>query len=401
MESRWKLLRVAVIVLGALVCVYGLWSGTRHMSDFAGYYTSARILLTADSVSQMYDDAWFVTRMHRYGIPDSTLIMYVNPPPVAVVMAPLAWMPPTGAKIAWNAIGIVLLVVVFELMRQLLGSPRSALSTTLMAALFFCTLPFLRNLQRGQLYILMLAFLVLFVRGYLSEKPLLASFSLAILLLLKFFGWIFLLLFLFERRWKELGATLLFLLAGFLIGLSVFGVGTYRAYVEVLGAAVTRADFAFTGLPCVPAFFGSLFTFHPLWNANPVDNLPLLASFLTAGSFAIMLTVTLAKTPNKHMARLSAIVILSVIFTPLAADHHYILLLLPASYIVVRTNAVGSEQWEIVLLAIVLILVLGWYPQPKMSILAGLTKLFAFPRLYASVLLWSLMLRRNESFEPG
>ena len=400
-EMKSTMLRAAIVVAGGLVTVYGFWSGARHMSDFAGYYTSARILVTDDSVSHMYDDAWFVNRMHRYGIPDSTLIMYVNPPPVAVVMTPLAWMPPVGAKIAWNAIGAVLLLVMFTVLRRLFNSPQDAFTTTLMAAIFFCTLPFLRNLQRGQLYILMLALLVLFVRGYLTDKPLLASVSLALLLLLKFFGWMFLLLFLAERRWKELGATALFVIVGTLIGLFVFGVDTYRAHIEVLGAAMARADFAFTGLPCVPALFGSLFTFHPLWNVNPVGDLPLLSSLLTAGSLAAMLIVTFARTPHNDMTRLSAIAILSVIFTPLAADHHYILLFLPASYILVNTDFRQPDRRELVLLVIVLILVLGWYPQPKMSMLAGLTKVFAFPRLYATVLLWSLLLRRNGRPNPA
>jgi len=399
MDVKKTLAWLAVFLGGGFLCVYGFWSGTRHMSDFAGYYTSARILMTADSIPHMYDDNWFVNRMHQYGIPDSTLLMYVNPPQVALMMAPLVWMKPSTAKIAWNTINVVLLVIVFELLRRLLNLPLPALNTPLIAALLVCTLPFLRNLQRGQLYVLMLVLLILFAQAYVNNKPFIASLSLATLLLLKFFGWMFLLLFIVERRWKELVTTLLFVLVGFLISLFVFGVGTYEAYLDVLNAAFTRTDFAFTGLPCVPAFFGSLFTFHPQWNSNPVDNIPLLSSLLTMGLLTIMIILTFEKTQVKSMARLSTIVVLSVLFTPLAADHHYMLLLLPASYYLVKTDPLQSDRLNVLVLAIMLYIVLGWYPQPKMSMLAGWTKLFAFPRLYASVLLWSLFLRQNQSLK--
>jgi hypothetical protein len=401
MNLRRILSWVAVLLGGGFLCLYGFWSGAQHMSDFSGYYTSSRILVTSDSVSRMYDGKWFVDRMHQYGIPDSTLLMYVNPPQVAVVMTPLVWMKPSSAKIVWNMINIVLLLIAFELLRRLFDLPPRAPSTPLMAALMVCTLPFFRNLQRGQLYVLMLVLLILFVEGYLGNKPFIASLSLAALLLLKFFGWMFLLLFIVERRWKELAVTSLLVFAGFVLGLLIFGVDTYKAYFDVLSGALRRTDFAFTGLPCVPAFFGALFTFHPQWNWNPVDNIPLVSSLLTMASLTILIILTFQRTPRKSFARISAMILLSVLFTPLAADHHYMLLLLPASYFVVKTDLLQSDQSTLLVLAIVLYLVLGWYPLPKASALAGWTKLFAFPRLFASLLLLSFFLRQNQSFKQG
>ena len=69
-----------------VVCFVGFRSGTQRQSDFAGYYTAAKIVATTDSISRMYDDHWFVSQMHSYGISESTFIMYVNPPSVAFVM---------------------------------------------------------------------------------------------------------------------------------------------------------------------------------------------------------------------------------------------------------------------------------------------------------------------------
>ena len=65
--------------------IYGFQTAGRRYSDFAGYYTASRILVSTDSISYMYDNDWFKEKMHGYGIPDSTFIMYVNPPAVGQV----------------------------------------------------------------------------------------------------------------------------------------------------------------------------------------------------------------------------------------------------------------------------------------------------------------------------
>jgi hypothetical protein len=141
MNARTRISWAAVLVVGGLLCFYGFWSGAHHMSDFAGYYTAARVLATHDSLSHIYDEHWFVNRMHRYGIPDSTLLMYVNPPPIAFVMTPVAWMKPSDAKTAWNIINVILLFIAFELLRRSFNLPLLAPMTPLIAALLVCTLP--------------------------------------------------------------------------------------------------------------------------------------------------------------------------------------------------------------------------------------------------------------------
>jgi hypothetical protein len=387
---------LAVIAGGILVCIYGFWSGSRKTSDFAGYYTSARILIEADSVSCMYDGRWFVQKMHRYGIADSTLLMYVNPPLVASVMVPLAWLPPAQAKSVWNAISVVLLMIAFWLLRQILKSSVPAGKLPFIFALLTCTLPFVRNLQRGQVYILLLVVLLLLIRELEHHKPYHASMCLAALLLLKYFGWMFLLVFLVERRWKELGATVLMLVLGSFLSLAIIGADTYRAYLEVLGQAFAQSDFAFTGLPCIPAFFGSLLTYNAQWNPNPIVDIPPMSTLLTMILLVVMVVLTFVRTSERSLARFSAITVLSVVFTPLAADHHYILMVLPAAYVLANTEISKSNLSAVVVLCAVLYILFGWYPGLPMSGFSGWAKLAAFPRLYAAAYLWWVSLRRGK-----
>ncbi len=382
---------ILVISASTVITFYGFYLSSNSFSDFAGYYTSTKILLDADSTANLYDDEWFVSKMHSFGIPDSTFIMYVNPPPSAFIMIPVAWLQPLAAKIVWNSFNLIFLITAFYLLLKFNNFSGASSKVQAIAAFFFCTVPFLRNLQRGQIYILLLFFIILFFHGYLHGNAFLSSLSIAILFLLKYFGWMFFFLFIIEKRWKELGLSLLFIGIGFLFTLFIAGIETYEANFNVIIDAFNRKEFSLTGLPCIPAFFGALFTFHPQWNNNPALNISWLSSLFTAVSLLIMFIFSFIKTRKNTPERLSSILILSVIFTPLAADHHYMLLVLPAAYLIQR-DFLDLNNLKILLMIAVLYLLMGWYPEFKMNLLSGWGKLIAFPRLYAAVFMWLLLL---------
>ncbi len=240
---------ILVISAGAVITFYGFYLSSNSFSDFAGYYTSTKILLDADSTAFLYNDEWFVSKMQSYGIPDSTFIMYVNPPPSAFIMIPVAWLQPLPAKIVWNSFNLIFLITAFYLLLKFNNFSAVSSKVQATAALFFCTIPFLRNLQRGQIYILLLLFIILFSQGYLKGNVFLSSLSIASLFLLKYFGWMFIILFIIEKRWKELSLSLLFIGIGFLFTLFIEGIETYQANFNVIIDAFNRKDFSLTGLP--------------------------------------------------------------------------------------------------------------------------------------------------------
>jgi hypothetical protein len=392
---RKILLWIAVILPACLLISYGFITGSERLSDFAGYYTSAKILVTTDSVSLIYEDEWFIDKMHSYDIPDSTIIMLVNPPTVSFIMVPLAWLQSKTAKTVWNLITLIFLIIAFSQLLKLYNLSGESAKTIVIFALLTCTTPLLRNLQLGQVYSLMLVVLIFFVYFYINKKTILASLFLAVLLLLKYFGWMFFILFLMEKRWKEIGLTSLFFLFGFLLTVFLVGPETYQAHFNVLSNTLHQRVFDFTGLPSIPALFGGLFTFHSQWNPNPVGNLPILATLLSAVSLIGMMVITFHKIPANDLSRLAAIVVLSVIFTPLAAEHHYILLILPASYLLLEYRPAKNGFFTALIIFILFYFLFGWYFQPIMSMESGWAKLIAFPRLYAAILVWYLILHHS------
>ncbi len=373
----------------AMITGYGMWTGSQRLSDFAGYYTASRMVLSG-SGSSLYDDARFVDSMQGFGIPESTFTMYVNPPLLALVMAPVAWMAPSNVKLVWNCINIVLLAIAFELLRRMFSISWSSPVLPFLAALLACTLPILRNLQRGQIYVLLFDILLLIALGYRDRKPFLTAGGLAVMILLKFFGLVFLILFAIERRWKELFLTILFVSAGTAAGLLIFGIEAYESLFTVLLNA--RNDFGTTGLPCVPALTGSLFSYHPQWNTHPVSDEPMAGMVLNLGILMGMLFYVIKQT-TPSLKRFSAFAIIALIFTPLAADHHYILMALPAACLILAVSVKSGEYRSFALVGALLFFVLGWYPQPLVGDLDGWSKLFAFPRLYAAIAMGFVLLK--------
>jgi hypothetical protein len=378
----------------SISCILGFRYSTSHLSDFTGYYAAAKIVATRDSVEQMYDDEWFKQRVRSFAIPESTFVMYVNPPPVSFIMVPLTVLEPFRAKFAWNILSVSFLFLAFFAVRTRLNPAKQpGYDALLLSALG--AVPFLRNLQRGQLYVLLLVIVVFLWIAYEQRRHWLAGVCLASLLLLKYFGWMFMILFLVERRWKDALTTALLTLCGFLVTALVLGLAIYQRHLEGVIAGLRNMDAAFTGLPCIPAFFGSLFVRHPEWNPSPVAHLPWLATLLTALSLVAALALTYRRRKSEGHApsrMFLAVLVLSVIFTPLAADHHYILLV-PAAFLMMsetRWNEISPARALLILA--VAYGVLGWLPSFPARLASGWMKLLSFPHLYAAVALWSLLL---------
>ena len=392
---KWARWLFAFLALSAVVVSFVLASrqSPARLSDFAGYYTAARILLSGDSISSLYDDDQFKRNVKKLGLEDSTIVLYVNPPPVSFLMVPLELLKPDSAKTVWNLFTIALAFIAVYLARDFSLVPARSGTETLFFALLVCSIPFLRNLQRGQVYVMMTVLVLILWKGYASRNAWLTGSSLALLLLLKYFGWIFLITLAWEKRWKEVAATAFSLVIFFMLSVAAVGIETYRQHFIRLAASFQNLDVARSGLPSVPAFFGSIFVFDARWNPAPLANISGFAIFLTGVSLAMMLLLTLRRRvehdPGAVVYRFSGLTVLAVLFTPLAAEHHYVLLSIPL--FVVLTSIPRKDFMRILLFAATTYLVLGWLPALSIQSSPGWMKLLSFGRLYGGISLWFML----------
>jgi Glycosyltransferase family 87 len=388
-RSFYLTLFIGVSVTFLALAVVGFRYSTHRLSDFAGYYGASRMLVSGDNPADFYRDSWFKKRLAGLGIDEPTIIYYVNPPAGTLIAVPLVWLGPFTAKILWNGFSICALFLAFGLFRNAIGIPPQSVHNLVLFGTIFCTVPFLHNLERGQVYPLLLVFVVLLYKGYSDNNSIMTAFSLSILLFLKYFGWMFLILFVLEKRWKDVRYVGVVLTVGLVVLIAAFGPVTYEEHFRRLTEAFASHDFAVTGLPSVPALFGALFVKDAAWNLAPVVNAPWLAALLDALSLTVMLALTFRFT--RSVTRFMCVLVVSVIFTPLAADHHYVLLALPLFLLFLPGQRNGDGPRVSLAALCTAYVVCGWLPTMNISKFAGFGKLMCFLRLYGAVSLLILL----------
>ena len=72
---------------------------TAVTDDFPTYFTSAKMTLEGQEGAKLYDGPWFREQMRRYGLgtPSDAIIFPPYPPPTALLLVPLADLPPLTA----------------------------------------------------------------------------------------------------------------------------------------------------------------------------------------------------------------------------------------------------------------------------------------------------------------
>jgi len=383
-------LLLAALTGGLLIVYHGMGLSTKHLSDFAGYYAASKILINGDSLSKIYDDSWFLEKSKSFGIRETTSIFYVNPPTISVVYTPVASLEPFTAKVVWNLASVALLLFIWLGSRDLFGIPSRQGYDVLLLILMTWSIPLLRNLQRGQLYIVMLFLVMGFYRGYTGNRPWLSATSLAILILLKYFGWLFLLLIALERRWSDLAKTIALTGAGLILSVSLLGTQVYIQHVGRLMEAFHSGEIASSNLPCVPALMGTLIGYRQ--EANPPPGGLSLASLLTLISLAGAVLFTFREgnavsSPAKTY-RFFALLVLSIMFTPLASEHHYVMLSIPLFIYVSSLEWERLRFWRSLGIALMIYLVIGWFPSPSLYPWEALKTFTPFLRLFGAISVW-------------
>lgn len=390
-----RILTVVIFFCALAVTLYGFISGEDRLRDFAGYYTAARALADGHPAVNLYDDVWFRQAVVRYGIDEPTIVMYVNPPAIAVLVIPLVSFPPFTAKLLWN---IISLLAVFAGWRVLLPvvnmSPREWRSLVLLGCILAST-PFLRNLQLGQVYTFLFLLFAVLSRAYLAARPAVTGLALAGSMTLKLYGWVFPVLFLFGKKWRFLAWSVSLPAALLAVCVLLFGAEAYRAQWDRITSMSGAADTASLALRSVVAPLSRLFVLHPQWNPGAVVHLPLIPIVLPPILLFAALWMTFQKTSADPLTALAAVLVLSVVFTPLAADHHYVLLWIPAAILLTRPTGIHPA-----VAAAVLFLTFGWLPSLPSGILEGWGALLAYWRLYGAIALWLLLLRTSRPAAP-
>ena len=129
--------------------------------------TAARMVLGGEPLDGLYDRAWFADRIKQYE-PTVYDFFRPNPPPAALIVAPVAFLPYGTARAAWVWLNLVAYVAIVLYLGRAAGLGRLALPAFVCLGFAFQSIhDVLRN---GQVYVLVLALAVVAWRGYLRRR---------------------------------------------------------------------------------------------------------------------------------------------------------------------------------------------------------------------------------------
>jgi len=362
-------------------------------NDFANYYVPARAAREGRALDRAYERVWFEAEAARAGLPVPGSFV-PQPPPDALLLMPLAGLPPRTAKTVWTLVLAAAMVTAFFVLRPLVALPPAVL-----AVLFLLPTASLRNaLLYGQPYPLLLVCLCLSLRAAVRDRPLLAGLWLAPVLALKLYGLPLLLALLWRRSWRAVAGALAGTALILALGVALLGRPVHAAYArEVLPASLTgRVQDPYSTIwQSATSLSYRLFQRESDLNPEPVADSRALARALAAAlPAAIVLVAVAGAGPAVPRARAWAIVMIAALAAaPLTSSYHFVLLILPVALLLADPALSGPRR-----ALVVLAFVFATSPLPHYfaRFAAGGGDLLAYPRLVAVLAILGVALERAD-----
>jgi hypothetical protein len=402
-RSRLAELACVALLIGYVAVVIVPASCNPNTNGFAAYYTVSRILREEPgALARAYDNAWFQTRIDRFGFDHVKDIFSGQPPTACLVLSPIARLSPPRARMLWVWLGLLWWLGGLAALAWSLDMPRGPTRVEpvlLLGALTCADLPVAENFHQGQLYLLMFFLLCLHIALMIrdgNEDRLKAGIPLGLMVILKGAGAWWLLLLLLSRRWWTAFAALI---TGFVVALASLPlVGGSAWWIFLRGLSRLGADpvWHVTAYQTVASLTGHLLVPDAQWNPAAVARSPRVAAALT---LAITISAAAVSVRRQRLAsedrqlRVLSLAMFGALvasLAPVAESYHYVLVL-PAVVVAwwwALAMSAGLRSRLMLALATILLNVPHVvYGAPALR--DGWRALLAYPRLYGAFALWA------------
>lgn len=376
----------AALVLAA----FTIYSARSITHGFVSYYAASRLLAAGELGPQAYDDRWFGAYVQHVTESSVREIFIPNPPPMALMAAPLVWLDVRAARVVWLVASLLAFLAAAWALVQ--WSSRRGRNVGIPVTLLVLLSPAVfTNLRIGQGYLFVFALfaaaVVLLARGRDGA----GGAMLGALLALKTSGVALAVLLVARRRWRALAAAAVVAIVLALAITPFIDRSMWMVYPDHVRAYVNRPASAVTAYQTTLSLFRRLCVADPVWNPSPAascSSIAFIVPALLAGG-ATLLTAIVATRSRRPEPWLAAAAALAVLTLPAVAEPHFVLMGIPLLLIPLR-------PWELAIAGTLLIVPLEITAE---KFLTGWWVLLAYPRLYAAWLLWAASVR--EMFAGG
>ena len=321
-------------------------------------------------------------------------ILSPTPPSIAILILPLAWMPGEIRRFVRLLLNVTAVVATAMLLFAVVAWPRQRpFLAVVTSAAVLASDPLAENLSRGQVYLLLMPAVAAVLLTIATGRSAGAA-GLAICAATKLWGgavWITLIA---ARAWRLLATAVLLTATVLTTSLWTAGLDTWRHYFGVVVPEwLTTPRMTVTAYQTIPSMFSHLLRSDPQWNPEPLANLPGLAVVLSILSGMSMLGITLwrATATEQHLSAVAASIVLAVLYSPLAEQYHYLLIV--PSVVVAIERCLLQPSYRTALLTLTPALCLLVFPLPyKSTELAEFAGgVFAYPRVVGALMVWTLL----------
>lgn len=324
-------------------------------TDFPNYYVSSKMYLDGKDLKIAYDNVEFNRLLLLYGINGQIVSFVPYPPLTALLMLPIASFTPLEAKLIWNFFNLALFAVCILLLAKI-----TDVDFFTCGIIFFLSgFALANNFIFGQVYLLVLLFLLLFMFFLKNDRGLPAAFFLALSIVLKFYTVFFLFLLLFRKQYRPILYTMAFSLAIYIPAVLITGVDLNVFYFSEI---MPRLGEGWVGTVYAAEYqsFTSLihrwFSFEPMLNPNPLVQSSL--AFYTLKNLFLFLILAFCAALIKPAAKdmltaLSLFCIVSLLLLPVNASYQFVVLV-PAVVILFNYYSKNEKYIPAVLLVLVM-----------------------------------------------
>ncbi|MGC8787563.1 MAG: glycosyltransferase family 87 protein [Anaerolineae bacterium] len=269
-----------------------------------------------------------------------------HPPPVGLLLAPLALFDyPTAAAI-WLGVELLCLVAAVYLVSCALDARFSVLATFVIGAFLLLWHPFWQELLWGQLQVPMLVVLAGSWLALRKGHSLLGGAFTGLALLLKPVPWPVLLLFVMWKDWHALAGAVLVILVGYVAAGLLVGLDTLLRYFTTVLPWVTQFYREYLGNISLSSIGWRLFAGSAVEGliAPPVIHCTAAASIVAVLLPCLVLLVACAALWKRCSleASLGIMICVSILISPISWRHYLVLVFIPAAQVV---HWLVRHQW--------------------------------------------------------
>lgn len=319
-----------------IMCVYYTVKAMHFpIHDFANYYFGGYFLSTGNFNSEIYFPHLFNLKISDLGYNNIFVSYAPNTPFLALLFSPLSALKITTAKLLFNIVTALLLIVsVYKLKTYYKLNKYAVLFLPL---LFF--IPFKNNLLFGQVYFLVFYLLTEFWIAYNKNKLTKAAIFLSIAILFKVSPIFFVFIFIYKKQFKPLLICGISCVALLLFTMVFTGIDVWFFWLKEVFSRASSGEIAGLYVDNYQSFYmflKRLLIYDSIENTSVLYNVPIVFKSILIGIKAACLLIGFffTKKQKNNLLSLSYWVLVSLFLSPYGSTYSLITLIFVSLYVI-------------------------------------------------------------------